>query len=78
MVAAIVKDQKRIFPVCAWLKGEYGHKDIYLGVPVVLGKNGIEKIIELQLNADEKALLDASAKSVKDVMSVLDAMNVVA
>lgn len=78
MVEAIVKDQKRIFPVCAWLKGEYGHKDIYLGVPVILGKNGIEKIIELQLNSEEKALLDASAKSVKDVMNVLDAMNVVA
>lgn len=78
MVEAIVKDQKRIFPVCAWLKGEYGMKDIYLGVPVILGKNGIEKIIELQLNADEKALLESSAKSVKDVMNVLDAMNVVA
>ncbi len=45
MVEAIVRDQKRIFPVCAWLQGEYGMKDIYLGVPVVLGKNGIEKII---------------------------------
>lgn len=78
MVEAIVKDQKRIFPVCAWLKGEYGMKDIYLGVPVILGKNGVEKIIELQLNADEKALLEASAKSVKDVMNVLDGMNVVA
>jgi malate dehydrogenase len=78
MVEAIVKDQKRIFPVCAWLKGEYGMKDIYLGVPVILGKNGIEKIIELQLNADEKALLESSAKSVKDVMNVLDEMNVVA
>ena len=46
MVEAIVRDQKRIFPVCAWLQGEYGMNDIYLGVPVVLGKNGIEKIIE--------------------------------
>jgi malate dehydrogenase len=62
--------------VCAWLNGEYGMKDIYLGVPVVLGKNGIEKIIELQLNADEKALLDESAKAVKSVMDVLDNMNV--
>ena len=76
MVEAIVRDQKRIFPVCAWLNGEYGMKDIYLGVPVVLGKNGIEKIIELQLNADEKALLDESAKAVKSVMDVLDNMNV--
>lgn len=76
MVEAIVRDQKRIFPVCAWLNGEYGMKDIYLGVPVVLGKNGIEKIIELQLNADEKALLDESAAAVKSVMDVLDNMNI--
>jgi malate dehydrogenase len=76
MVEAIVRDQKRIFPVCAWLTGEYGLKDIYLGVPVVLGKNGIEKIIELQLNDDEKALLKESAIAVKDVMNVLDNMNV--
>ena len=75
MVEAIVRDQKRIFPVCAWLNGEYGLKDIYLGVPVVLGKNGIEKIIELQLNDDEKALLAESAEAVKSVMEVLDNMN---
>lgn len=75
MVEAIVRDQKRIFPVCAWLTGEYGLKDIYLGVPVVLGKNGIERIIELDLNADEKALLAESAVAVKDVMNVLDNMN---
>ena len=75
MVEAIVRDQKRIFPVCAWLQGEYGMKDIYLGVPVVLGKNGIEKIIELHLNEDEKALLTESAEAVKSVMDVLDNMN---
>lgn len=74
MVEAIVRDQKRIFPCCAWLQGEYGMKDIYLGVPVKLGKNGIEQIIELKLNAEEKELLDNSAKAVKEVMSVLDNM----
>ncbi|HQK98707.1 MAG TPA: malate dehydrogenase [Bacteroidia bacterium] len=74
MVEAIVRDQKRIYPVCAWLQGEYGLKDVYLGVPVKLGKNGIEEIIELQLNADEKDLLDKSAVAVKEVMSVLDRM----
>lgn len=74
MVEAIVRDQKRIFPVCAWLQGEYGLKDIYIGVPVVLGKNGIEKIIELDLNAEEKILLKESAEAVKDVMNVLDNM----
>jgi malate dehydrogenase len=76
MVEAIIRDQKRVFPVCAWLQGEYGMKDIFLGVPVVLGKNGIERIIELELNADEKALLSESAEAVRNVMSVLDNMNV--
>jgi malate dehydrogenase len=76
MVEAVIRDQKRIFPVCAWLQGEYGMNDIYLGVPVVLGKNGIEKIIELDLNDDEKALLKDSADAVKVVMDVLDNMNV--
>ena len=75
MVEAIVRDQKRIFPVCALLNGEYGMKDIYLGVPVKLGKNGIEEIIELKLNDAEKELLNNSATSVKEVMGVLDSMN---
>src|SRR5690606_20852618 len=76
MVEAIIRDQKRVFPVCAWLQGEYGMKDIFLGVPVILGKNGIEKIIELDLNEDEKALLAESAEAVKNVMNVLDNMDV--
>ncbi len=74
MVEAIIRDQRRVFPVCAWLQGEYGFNDIYLGVPVILGKNGIEKIIELDLNADERKLLDESAIAVKGVMDVLDNM----
>lgn len=78
MVEAVVRDQKRIFPVCAWLQGEYGLNDIYLGVPVVLGKNGIERIIELDLTNDEKALLYESAEAVKGVMDVLDEMNLIA
>jgi malate dehydrogenase len=72
MVEAIVKDQRRVFPVCIKLEGEYGITDCYLGVPVVLGKNGIEKIIELDLNADEKALLESSRKAVREVMDVLE------
>lgn len=75
MVESIVKDQKRILPVCAWLQGEYGLKDIYLGVPTVLGKNGIEKIIELKLTDAEMQLLHHSAASVKEVMEVLDKIN---
>jgi malate dehydrogenase len=74
MVEAIIRDQRRVFPVCAWLQGEYGMKNIYLGVPVILGKNGIEKIIELELNADERKLLEESAVAVKSVMDVLDNM----
>src|SRR3989339_122322 len=75
MVEAIIKDSRRIFPVCASLNGEYGLEDIYLGVPVVLGKKGIEKIIELDLLPDEKELLYQSAKSVKEIMVALDDMN---
>jgi malate dehydrogenase len=78
MVEAIVRDQKRVFPVCAWLNGEYGMKDIYMGVPVVLGKNGIERIIELKLNSDEMQLCNESAKAVKEVMAVLDNMKATA
>jgi malate dehydrogenase len=72
MVEAIVKDQKRVLPVCIKLEGEYGIDNCYLGVPAVLGKNGVEKIIELKLNSDEKALLETSRKHVREVMEVLD------
>ncbi|NOS84376.1 MAG: malate dehydrogenase [Ignavibacteria bacterium] len=72
MVEAIIRDQKRVFPVCALLNGEYGLKNIYMGVPVILGKGGIESIIELKLNDDEMKLVNESAKAVKEVMDVLD------
>lgn len=72
MVEAILKNQRRVFPVCIKLEGEYGIDDCYLGVPVILGKNGVEKVIELDLNAEEKALLETSRGHVKEVMSVLD------
>ena len=75
MVEAIVDDQKKIFPVCAYLNGEYGIKKLYLGVPVKLGKGGVEEIIEISLNTEEKKLLSSSAESVKKVMKVLDDMN---
>lgn len=74
MVEAIVDNQKRIFPVCAYLNGEYGQKNIYLGVPVKLGKHGVEEIIEISLNADEKKLLQSSVDSIKEVMKSLDDM----
>lgn len=74
MTEAITKDEKRMFPVCVKLDGEYGIKDVFVGIPVILGRKGVEKFVELKLNADEQALLDASAKSVKEVMDVLDNM----
>jgi malate dehydrogenase len=72
MVESIVRNQRRIFPVCIKLEGEYGIKDCYLGVPVVLGKNGVERVIELDLNNEEKSLMEASRKAVREVMDVLD------
>jgi len=75
MVESIVRDQHRILPVCVELKGEYGMKDVFLGVPVKLGKEGIEEIIEVNLNDEEMELLTASCNAVKNVMGVLDNMN---
>ncbi|HLN52715.1 MAG TPA: malate dehydrogenase [Lentimicrobium sp.] len=74
MVEAIVDDQKRIFPVCALLNGEYGLKDVYMGVPVKLGAQGIEEIIELKLSKEEHKMMVESADSVKVTMKVLDEM----
>jgi len=71
MAEAILKDKKRILPAIAYLEGEYGYEDMYLGVPVILGGNGLEKVIELELTEEEKAALDRSAESVRKVMAVL-------
>ncbi|GLH64664.1 malate dehydrogenase [Parageobacillus sp. G301] len=72
MVEAIIKDQRRILPAIAYLEGEYGYEGIYLGVPTILGGNGIEKVIELELTEEEKAALAKSVESVKNVMRVLE------
>ncbi|KGP71714.1 malate dehydrogenase [Pontibacillus yanchengensis] len=72
MAEAILKDQRRVLPAIAYLEGEYGYKDIYLGVPTILGGNGIEQVIELDLTEDEKAQLDKSVESVKHVMNVVE------
>jgi malate dehydrogenase len=71
MVEAIAHDQKRILPCSAWLQGEYGMKDLFLGVPVKLGRKGMEKIIEVSLTADEKAALAKSADAVREPMGVI-------
>jgi malate dehydrogenase len=65
VVEAIMRDQKKIIPSCVLLEGEYGQNDIAIGVPVVLGKNGVEKIINLNLNEEEKALFAKSADAVR-------------
>ena len=65
MIEAIVRDKKRILPCCAWLQGEYNLKDVYCGVPVKLGKKGIEEIIQIKLTAEEQAELNKSAADVR-------------
>ncbi|WP_191560637.1 malate dehydrogenase [Metabacillus idriensis] len=71
MSEAILKDQRRVIPAIVYLEGEYGFNGIYLGVPTILGGNGLEQIIELELKNDEKEALAKSAESVKSVMKVL-------
>ena len=71
LVQSIVCDQKKMIPCSVYLEGEYGLNDLCIGVPVVLGKNGVEEIIEIDLNEAEKAKLDESAEAVKNVNSVL-------
>jgi malate dehydrogenase len=71
MVEAIVRDQKRILPCSAWLEGEYGMKGLFLGVPVKLGRKGMEKVIEVKLTDDERAALEKSAEAVREPMSVV-------
>lgn len=75
MVESILRNENRIFPCCVRIDGEYGIKDLFLGVPVKLGKNGIEEIIELKLNEAEMKLLHDSAASVRSVVDVFDKMS---
>lgn len=74
MVESIVKNDGRIFPCCVYLEGEYGLSDIFLGVPVQLGKNGVERILELKLNEEEKALLSESENHVRSVLETYKKM----
>lgn len=72
MTEAILKDKKRVLPAIALLEGEYGYHDLFIGVPTILGGNGIEKVIELELTDEEKAMLEKSANSVRNVIKVVD------
>ncbi|MFW6223320.1 MAG: malate dehydrogenase [Spirochaetota bacterium] len=74
MVEAVVKDEKRIAAASAYLRGEYGHSGIFLGVPVLLGKHGVERIIEVELSDEEKAALDDSAKHVHEGVETLNSV----
>ena len=76
LVESIIKDQKKMIVCAAYLEGEYGMKDITIGVPVIIGKEGIERIVELDLNADEKAKLSASEEAVRKTNSILYASGI--
>ena len=71
MAEAIVNDQRRILPCAAWLQGEYGMKDLFLGVPCLLGRKGLERVIEVELTSDEKAALQKSADAVREPMAAI-------
>ena len=77
LVESIIKDQKKMIPCAASLEGEYGMDDIMIGVPVIIGKNGIEKVVELDLNDEEKALLAASEAAVRKTNAILYEMNLI-
>jgi malate dehydrogenase len=68
MAESILKDTKRVLPTCAYLNGEFGVKGYYVGVPCVLGSNGIEQIIEFKLDAEEQAMMDKSVAAVKGLV----------
>jgi malate dehydrogenase len=68
MAESFLKDQKRVLPTCAFLKGEFGVDGLYVGVPVVIGAGGAEKILQLKLNAEEQAMMDKSVKAVRDLV----------
>ncbi len=71
MAEAYLYDRKRVQPCAAYLNGEYGYKDIYVGVPVIIGSNGVEKILELPLSQDERAMFDSSVQSVKNLIKAV-------
>lgn len=72
MAESYLKDQKRVLPVAAHLTGQYGQKDLYVGVPVVIGAGGVEKIVEIELNAEEKKAFEASAEAVRGLIKGID------
>lgn len=76
LVESILRDEKKIIPCCVYLNGEYGQKDICIGVPVVIGRNGWEKIVNFRLNKEEKALFEKSAAAVRNMNDVLKTLSI--
>ena len=76
LVEAIVRDEKKLMPCCVYLEGEYGLTDICIGVPVIVGRNGWEKIVDYKLNDEEKAAMMKSADAVRSMNSVLSTMEI--
>jgi malate dehydrogenase len=74
MVEAVIKDEKRLIPASAYLRGQYGFRDIFLGVPVILGRNGVESIVQLPLTETELKSLEASAESVRRALRELESL----
>ena len=76
MAEAYLKDKRRVLPCAVMLNGEYGIKDMYVGVPVVIGANGVEKIVEIELNTEEKAMFDKSCAAVQDLIDAFKKLGV--
>jgi malate dehydrogenase len=72
MAEAYLTDRKQVLPCAAWLEGEYGLKDLYVGVPVQIGAGGVEKVLEIALTADERKALDVSASHVRELVEATD------
>src|SRR5205823_479650 len=74
LAESIIRDQKKVLPCCVYLEGEYGQKDICMGVPVVIGKKGWEKIVDYKLNNEEQSAFDTSADAVRNMNEVLKSL----
>ena len=76
MTEAYLRDKKRVLPAAAWLEGQYGVKDLYVGVPVVIGAGGVERIVEIALDREEKTAFDKSVAAVRELVGVVKNMKI--
>jgi len=77
MAASYLRDKKRVLPCAAWLDGQYGVRDLYVGVPVVIGAGGVERVVEIALDRDERAAFDKSVGAVRELVDVVKKMGVI-